>query len=1421
MAQTPGSESDKGRKYELSVVAFIASSLSQNENVVDYRIYSNLTKYYPFDDVVVEVDFKGSKGSQIYAIQTKSGNYKFDFWKYVYGYGTIIGEVQEDKLQVWHFAAKNMEYFQKQSTWFGCKECSNTDSKDILRETRYYKLHPKNSDLAKHTNFFKNFYLFFDQPNTQKIHEIIAKRWKIDDSLYLFIEKYFADSKKVLDKKSFEHELLRNRLYNYVVTPTKAIRFQHKAVDEWNRLTLTRDVTLVLNEKHTEEYLYGCMLQNKDISDIINIDQWNRFVEKEGKLDDIVKNYFKEEPCKVETLKDLIFQRWEDGKIPLILRIDAWLPALKEFLHLNKKYIAIVSDIAGRSAEIENNQLKVFRHLGDAETEELTKNIPVSLQGREPASLYEIVNEGEALKKAVTCLDVLNLIKPRKAYVNRKCLNGNDHMLFIIETENLPQRSLDEEQPSGTNIEIYCEPNQGCERYSEIRADPRYKSYKTFHLRSADDNKLTLISKTDSRGITQKGGGYRGLECFFVDENDENIYYMDNGDVIPIIGEVPIRSCWRYVPCHLRDVVKKNTPISIDGSTSNKISIEYGEHLLTEREFFSEDNGKMVIVTGEPGMGKTAFLHSLFYFCECKYYVLFVDLAQHQLALRDGKLISFEDLLNLSRDRCSSLPYNSFLTSLREYSNRLVVILDSLDEILAICEQNILEFIRNLEKIGLHKIIIASRLTALDPLINDFEARTIKIEGINEQSNKDYNDIWNLDINNLRHMPSEFLTNPLYLNMLRTISEGGMNLGTLSRWGLYESVVKLKMEKYCLHKPLDENGKESILAKHGELALKVIFGSNKVTEKLEQRTNSSSIGIGFITHYDDEYPVFVHRTFAEFFVAKWLIKNIGCDDATYIYRLMLDTNQAFLLNIHSEAFPLHKAIIDKDFEAIERLCSENLDYALEVDGFGRSALHLAVIHAFSNVLPLLLQRLPQPDFNIYLRDKVMEWNCVDYFEKCKYINRSHMFRCFRFKEIYWNYYATHIGKPDWTTLPFSENFNDLYSSAVCQSSIGLIRDLLRLKYSRDETFLKFREMCLHSNMITNIELSNIRLREEELEGIHFACIYSNIEIVRAYIDSRANFNKADKFNCLPLHYSIIAGQKEMLKLVLENCEISSPYAGERKETTILHMTMQTGDVDVMQMVLERVNINAREKRTFKRVLGENTSFSNTESFEVHDRRRLRTVTMLLTTSDDFRGYSPLMFAVKCGSKDLVKMLIQYYADADRSLYNVTGRQKSDILELLLLHGRNTQDSFTKMYELIECAIENKDEDIVEILLDHNTHVNLKDIEWGALLTDAIHTKKLKLIEMLLQRGANTNLMNSLNFTCLTEAILTRKEDVVQLLLNYKADVNLVDKNGRLPLEYAITSGNLEIIELLLRSGARIDNRHSNGDTPLIHAIRTR
>ncbi|GJQ86694.1 hypothetical protein Trydic_g19789 [Trypoxylus dichotomus] len=1272
MAQTPGSASDKGRKYELSVVAFIASSLSQNENVVDYRIYSNLTKYYPFDDVVVEVDFKGSEGSQIYAIQTKSGNYKFDFWKYLYGYRTIIGEVQEDKLQVWHFAAKNMEYFQqklskiKQSTKFGCKECSNTDSKDILRETRYYKLHPKNSNLAQHTNFFKNFYLFFDQPDTQKIHEIIAKRWKIDDSLHSYIEKYFANSNNNgLDKKSFEHEILRNRLYNYIVMPTKAIDFQHTAVDEWNKLTLSQDVTIVLNETNIEEDLYGCVLRNKHISYVINIHQWNHFVNDEGKLDGNVKNHFKETPWKVETLKDLIFQKWVDDKVPLILRTDASLPVLKEFQHLNKKYIIIVSDITNRSEEIEHYGLNVFKHLGDVDADTLMKNIFVSLQGREPISLYEIINIDETLKQGLTCVDVISLMRPRKANIDiERFARCNDYIFLIIETTNPQSSNYDEQQPIGRNMVSYCEPNTSCERYTEIRANSRFQNYKIVCLRMTADTGLSVVSGTNEGGTIQNDEECRGLECFFIDQNGKSIYYMNNGDTIPIIGEIPIHVRWRYVTRYLREGIKINEQIT-SGDTSNKFSIKYNDKsLLTETDLFRESSGRIVVVTGEPGMGKTALLHSLFHLCQSKYYVIPADLAHHQHALFNNNLKSLEDVLRLSDDRCRPLPYYGFLKNLHACSSRLVIILDSFDEIVATCEKQVLQLIKNLQEADSHKIIIASRLTALNALLtNDVGARIYKIEGLDTQSAEDYSGISNLDTN-ARGIPLEFLTNPLYLNMLRSILEDVLQLKVINKWILYEYVVNSKMENYLKQNPLDEIEKQSILKNHQLLAMKVLLGNipGYNSESIPDLERSNFIRVGFITHFHNDNPVFVHRTFAEYFVTKWLLANVGKESAKNTYKHLLDNNLLNVLNIHSEGFPLHKAILDQDMDAVLHLSKNDANYLQEVDDLGRNAFHLAVIHS-----------------------------------------------------------------PCW----------------------------------EESDILKF--------------LSS-RMRQDRV-------------------------NATDKFNCTPLHYSVMTGNNGIVRFLLENCNFPQLYAGRTSETTIFHMSLRTRNEDVTKMILERLNIN----------LG--TS------------KRLKIINAMLKKKDK-EAYTPLEFAVKYGSKDLIKILIDYYISMDlvRNLdstyfHNALIRRDKEIITFLLQHGANPNYMREVDRMPLEIAIKNGDDDIVRILLAHKANIN---VEYeNTPLRCAITTQNMNIIRMLLQSGADVDYVDRSNRTPLIYAIMTENKDIVQLLLEYKADVNLKSNNGYIPLCVAIETQKLEVIELLLQNDAFIDCVDSCGRTPLVYAIKTK
>ncbi|GJQ88763.1 hypothetical protein Trydic_g12489, partial [Trypoxylus dichotomus] len=405
------------------------------------------------------------------------------------------------------------------------------------------------------------------------------------------------------------------------------------------------------------------------------------------------------------------------------------------------------------------------------------------------------------------------------AYLRRECLDGDNYMLCIIETANSEQHRHDVQRPNGANIVIYCKLGESHECHNRFRADPRFNSYKM--LRLVDGDRLTLLPRIWDLGTIQSEEEYRDLGRFFVDENDESVYVMENGVIIPIIGEVPIRVRQKYIRRYLREGIK---PDKENQGSSKQSTTKYGEKLLPEKDVLKESNDKIIVITGEPGMGKTTLLHSLFQCCDSKYYILFNDLARHQVDLRNGKLKTFQDLLRVSHDEYRNLPYKRFLDGLHDYVDRLVLILDSFDEVVATCKQQVVELVENLEKISLQKIIIASRLTAADLLIGNVMAKTFKVEKFDQESDKQrIADYWNFDISNFRHIPSEFLTTPLYLNMLKYIAENKTNLEVVNAWNLYETVVKLKMEDYCRRiEPyfLDENEAHSILLKHEELALK-------------------------------------------------------------------------------------------------------------------------------------------------------------------------------------------------------------------------------------------------------------------------------------------------------------------------------------------------------------------------------------------------------------------------------------------------------------------------------------------------------------------------------------------------------------------------------------------------------------------------
>lgn len=479
-------ERGQGFKYQFSVTAYLASLLSRNENVTNYHIFYERDEVAPFDDIVVAVNYSKSEDVHLYLIQAKSGKDKLDAGKYLKGYNkirkdkpwkflkNISGKISENNVNLWYIISKNVPHdsvplkVDENIVDLEIKRRICDDDKFVVHKD-VYELFTIDEEIAsKYQHFFDTFYIFLEYPDTKTLTNRLRGMWSLNDPAQIieYLDKYFAKSKGALSKTAFEHELLKIRLSDYIVTPTKAIPIKNELAHAWNELTISECVTIVDNELDIEKYLFGCMLQK--ISNTITIDQWNTFVDSEGKLPAEIKNKFKLEPIKPETLTELMIHFWVCKQVPLILRTESALPVLKDFSHLQQNYLLIDSDLDKRYNEIKSYNLSAIKDLSATKADALLRSTLVSIQGRKPESLYSVINDDNMLKTTLTCSCVIKLIKPREVYLKPECLENSNYMFFIIESQLPEPHNYEDYQPTGDNILIYCQVNQSEEYFRKV-----------------------------------------------------------------------------------------------------------------------------------------------------------------------------------------------------------------------------------------------------------------------------------------------------------------------------------------------------------------------------------------------------------------------------------------------------------------------------------------------------------------------------------------------------------------------------------------------------------------------------------------------------------------------------------------------------------------------------------------------------------------------------------------------------------------------------------------------------------------------------------------------------------------------------------------------------------------------------------------
>ncbi|XP_064464549.1 uncharacterized protein LOC135375835 [Ornithodoros turicata] len=434
---------------------------------------------------------------------------------------------------------------------------------------------------------------------------------------------------------------------------------------------------------------------------------------------------------------------------------------------------------------------------------------------------------------------------------------------------------------------------------------------------------------------------------------------------------------------------------------------------------------KVVVVSGAPGMGKSVLAKRL---CtevkdeDEKRWVLYVDLPQ-RMALVKTASPSLEYVADLCQVQRSGLEFALFEESLKNGNPfKVVVMLDGFDEVTKECRKCLLELILFLANRKVYKVYLFTRTVfkrhaqdALHTVSYDLVPFSVQNQNdfltkcrVQTETSATRNDAFAAKFQQLyatlKEKNKTILETPLLLRMMAQMESGEiteshdysslLNIADICGGSIYTvHIYKMFVEyKHLVHRK--EKLKEDIVLRatrgeheaaqssfythHRLLAMKCIFPQDILQtllneDELVQLDPEGSImkGVvdnslkeGFVNRINEGIPEFVHKTFAEFFAAHYLLEKAKIrTKSSYREKVVElcgkeDYEGVMLLfdGLASEPCPLHSAVINNDVSYFEQRVIQK-EGMLVVDELKRTPWHVAALHSDKATL----KRLPMDD----------------------------------------------------------------------------------------------------------------------------------------------------------------------------------------------------------------------------------------------------------------------------------------------------------------------------------------------------------------------------------------------------------------------------------------------------------------------------
>ncbi|XP_021712114.1 uncharacterized protein LOC5564954 isoform X2 [Aedes aegypti] len=347
--------------------------------------------------------------------------------------------------------------------------------------------------------------------------------------------------------------------------------------------------------------------------------------------------------------------------------------------------------------------------------------------------------------------------------------------------------------------------------------------------------------------------------------------------------------------------------------------------------------------------------------------------------------------------------------------------------------------------------------------------------------------------------------------------------------------------------------------------------------------------------------------------------------------------------------------------------------------------------------------------------------------------------------------------------------------------------------------------------------ANIDTKDDEgCTPLHYASRNGNLEMVKLLIDNRANVDTTQNEGWTPLHYASQNGHIDVVKLLIDNR--ANVDTTQNEGCTPLHKAAENGHLDVVKLLIDnKANVDTAQSEGWT-PLHYASRNGNLELVKLLIDNRANVDTA------QYEGWTPLHYASRNGQLDVVKLLIDNRANVDTTqnegctpLHYASQNGNLELVKLLIDNRANVDTAQYEGWTPLHYASQNGQLDVVKLLIDNRANVDTTQNEGCTPLHYASRNGNLELVKLLIDNRANVDTAQYEGWTPLHYASRNGQLDVVKLLIDNRANVDTTQNEGCTPLHYASRNGNLELVKLLIDNRANVDTAQYEGWTPLHYA----